>query len=481
MANVIGLEVGTTTAKALAIVNGKVVAIASSDGYEPEHPFPGASRQDPSIWWAMSKQVILRVCRQAEILPADVDCLVVSGQMHGLVPNGAGKASLWNDTTATKGVDVINNKAKRRRLNVLMHTGNIMGPNMTAAKIADMGAREMKFFTLPAGSVTRRLIGESVIDPSDASGTLLWDIRKRCWSQKMLHLVGLSPEQLPRLVGSLEVAGHVTHEASQETGLRKGTAVLAGGADQSESALGMGLLPENKGVMGFEMGTSGVIKAALFVPMPDEQLNTFAHVIGVITFLCTCACGDAQSFIKNMLKLSGYASMDELAADSPIGSRGVTFVPLLAGSRMLGNFDPNGSFLHMSTSTSNADICRAVQEGIIMEALMGLRVIQSKGISVRRVILGGGGAKSKHLCQMVADIFGAEIVVPRISETTVLGAAIRGAVVMGDYPSVDAACEVLVKPACTYKPDKKRHNEYTTRVFPRFLRDVEKVTGCKVR
>jgi len=212
MAIVIGLEVGTTTAKALAIVDGKVVAIASSDGYEPEHPFPGASRQDPGIWWAMSKQAILRVCEQAKVLPTDVGCIVVSGQMHGLVPDGTKKASLWNDTTATKGVDVINDKAKRRRLDVLMHTGNAVGPNMTAAKIAQMGldVERMKFFTLPAGSVTRRLIGEPVIDSSDASGTLLWDIRKRCWSRRMLGLVGLLPIQLPRLVESLEVAGHVT-------------------------------------------------------------------------------------------------------------------------------------------------------------------------------------------------------------------------------------------------------------------------------
>lgn len=491
MAIVLAAEIGTGSTKSLILRDGKYVGHASSFAYAPMTPFKGAARQRPGTWREAFADSVKNVCRGFSIKPRQIDCIVVGGQMHGFVPNGTGIANLWCDTTAA---DDARRLALTSGLDILLITGNNASPNLTAAKIMRMaqldpeGFKRMKFWTLPAGSVLLWLIGEPVTDPSDASGTQLWDIKKRCWSREMFDAAGIPWESKPRLSESLEIAGKLTAKAAKALGLRPGIPVVAGGADQSEGAIGNGVIYKNMGLLSFIWGNSGVLTAALKTPDPDALLNTFAHGDGgVITFLCTCACGSAQDFWARMFGATSSEDMDNWAKVSPVGSNGVTFIPLHAGSRMLDNYDPNGTFLHVGLASdekglkrAKADLCRAIQEGILMEARMGLVVMRSKGIEAERIMFGGGGANSNHLAQMVADIFGLPVTVPDITETTALGAAIRGAVVMGDFNSIEEACKALVRPFRTFKPNKRRQAAYG-RVFERFREDVEAVTGCKVR
>ena len=474
MSTILAAEVGTTSTTVMIIQGGVILTSASSKEYHPTTKKGGYSRQNPKVWWdAFCQAVDIAVHKVGIQIRQEIDCIVVGGQMHGLVPNGTDLANLWNDSTAVKQSEILLQLADSQarlglvgKKGLLNHTGNIPSPNLTALKLMQMADEEpnkfkgLKCFTLPAGAITKKLIGEAVIDPSDASGTMLWDIQGRKWSEQMIQLVGIPNRLLPRVVESLEVAGKLGTKVASQLGLNAGISVLAGGADQSESALGMGVIPSNEGIISFTMGTSGVITAALAEARPDARLNTFAHVRGMITFLCTNACGDAQRFIRDMLGIKSYAMMDELASEVPVGSNGVMFTPLLSGSRMLDCYRPNGHLLGMSMSTTQADICRAVQEGIIMEAGMGLDVMREKDIPVKEVRLGGGGAKSDHLAQMVADILGVTVVVPEVTETTVLGAGIRGTVAMGDFGSIEEACTSLVKPAKSFKPRKGKHDAY---------------------
>ena len=477
MAIVLAVEDGTHSTKATLISNGKILRTRSSDTYDPVTRPGGYSRQHPKVWWDAFLLALQRVCKSASIDPKRIDLIAISGQMHGLVPNGIHIANLWNDSTAKEAANRISADAHKVGINLLKKTGNIMGPNMTAAKVEDMRVNEperfarMEFFTLPAGSIVRRLIEKPVAGPSAASSTCYWDIQKRTWSRPMTDWLGVT-DKLPQLFESTEVAGHVTAKGAKATGLNKGTPVLPDGADQTDGGLGMGILASRPGIMSFNIGTSAVILAAMHAANPRRDLNTFAHEDGgVVVFTCTNAFGDAQTWILKIanhgdVPENGYTLMDTQSAGVPVGSNGVMCLPFFSGSRALERSDPWASFMCMGVGTSLSDMFSAVHEGAVMEAVMfGLKpIIDVTGVTPHTLMLGGGGAKGT-LPQKVADIAGTvvpdiKIVVPETTEATALGAGIRGCVAAGDFPNLEAACDALVIPDLEFHPDPGRVEQY---------------------
>ncbi|MCS7252252.1 MAG: FGGY family carbohydrate kinase, partial [Thermoflexus sp.] len=269
MAFFMGIDVSTTATKALLIgPDGEVVAVASSE-YAYETPRPMWAEQHPHLWWTATVNSIRRVLAESRVDPSDIGGIGLTGQMHGLVLlDERGEvlrpAILWNDQRTAVECDEIRARLGKDRL--IQITGNDALTGFTAPKILWVRNHEPEVFRrirhilLPKDYVRYRLTGEYAIDKADGAGTILFDLRKRDWSAEVLNALEIDPEWLPPTFEGPQITGRVTPDAAEETGLRVGTPVVAGGGDQSAQAVGVGAV--EPGIVALTLGTSGVVFAS---------------------------------------------------------------------------------------------------------------------------------------------------------------------------------------------------------------------------
>jgi len=272
MTRLVGLDVGTTSVKGIAIDQTGAVVHVAERGYPLSTPRPGWSEQDPELWWKAAAEV-LDECDADRALG-----IGLSGQMHGLVAlDGDDRplrpAILWNDGRTQKQCDEIEERVGRERLIEL--TGNRALAGFTAPKLLWLREEEPETYAqirsilLPKDYVRLRLCEEHAIDVADASGTLLFDVARRQWSAEVVDALEIDPEWLPRVAESPEVAGE-THG---------GVPVAAGAGDQAAGALGVGV--DRPGPLSIALGTSGVVFAALAEFAADDQarVHAFCHAV----------------------------------------------------------------------------------------------------------------------------------------------------------------------------------------------------------
>src|SRR5438874_12533780 len=271
MPALVGIDVGTTGVKAVAISDtGDVLAVAE-EGYELSMPQPGWSEQDPEDWWRASETALAR-------LGADGAPIGLSGQMHGLVclderDRVLRPAILWNDQRTAAECAEIEERVGLERLIEL--TGNRALTGFTAPKLLWLRRHEPESYSriahvlLPKDYVRFRLTGERATDVADASGTLLLDVAARAWSPEMLAALEIDPAWLPPVLESPVVSGHTP----------AGLPVAAGAGDQAAGALGVGV--DRPGPLSIALGTSGVVFAALpeFRADPRARVHTFCHAV----------------------------------------------------------------------------------------------------------------------------------------------------------------------------------------------------------
>jgi len=282
----IGIDIGTSAVKILAMnKDGKVVKTVSRE--YPLYLFEnGSSEQDPMDWWLQTVDGLKEITQEL----GEVAAVSFSGQMHGLVlldenDNILRRAILWNDQRTTKECDYLNNKVGREVL--LENAANIALTGFTAPKILWVKDNEPEVFAkiakimLPKDYIAYKLSGEFATDYSDASGMLLLDVKNRTWSKKMLEIVGVTETMLPKLFHAYEAVGEVTPSAAKETGLSEKTKVVIGGGDQAVGAVGSGIVSE--GVCSVSLGTSGVLFVAdskFSVDKSTAAIHSFCHANG---------------------------------------------------------------------------------------------------------------------------------------------------------------------------------------------------------
>ena len=273
MRALIGLDIGTTAVKALAVSEDDGTILARCEaGYPLSTPRPGWAEQDPDDWWRATEQVL-------EALGVDeVAGIGLSGQMHGLVAlDGRNRvirpAILWNDgRTASECAEI---EATVGLEELIARTGNRALTGFTAPKLLWLRRHEPDAYRriarimLPKDYVRLRLCGEHATDVADASGTLLLDVARRRWSEEVLAALELDPAWLPRLLESPEVSGETA----------AGVPVAAGAGDQAAGALGVGV--DRPGPLSIALGTSGVVFAALPAFAADERarVHAFCHAV----------------------------------------------------------------------------------------------------------------------------------------------------------------------------------------------------------
>lgn len=464
----LGIDVGTSGTKVLVLGNdGRVLGTAESP-HEVLSPKPGWTEQDPAGWWVAVQKATRAGLKKAGVKGGEVRAIGLSGQMHGSVfLDGAGKvlrpALLWNDQRTAKQCAEIEAKAGGRAALIGM-VSNPALTGFTAPKILWLRENEPGKFEkcrqvlLPKDYIRYRLTEEYCSEVSDASGTLLLDVKKRQWHGELIGRLGLDADLLPAVVESQDITGELTEEAAKLLGLKAGIPVVGGGGDQAAGAVGTGVV--QAGLVSASMGTSGVIFAASSGPRtdPEGRVHTMCHAVPGMwcVFGCMLSAGGSLQWLRNTLyaeqvkrsKDPGelYPKMMAAAEKAAAGSENLFFLPYLTGERCP-HPDPlaKGAFVGLTPRHGLGEMIRAVIEGITFGMREQIMIFREMGIPVEQVRASGGGARSKFWRQLQADMYGAPVVTINVSEGAALGAAILAAVGAGAYASVPEACGEIIR------------------------------------
>lgn len=350
---------------------------------------------------------------------------------------------------------------------LLALTSNPALTNFTLPKLLWVRAHEpsawrrVRRVLLPKDFVRLRLSGEYATDVADASGTLMLDVAHRRWSQEILDAAGLDSAMLPSLFESPEVCARVSPKAAAEIGLIEGTPIVAGAGDQAAGAIGMGIT--RPGAVSVTIGTSGVVFAATDRPAldPGGRLHTFCHaipdrwhVMGV-----TQAAGLSLRWLRQQLGLTAqgdeaYALMTREAAAIEPGADGVLWAPYLMGERTP-HLDPGirAALIGLAATHTRGHIVRAVLEGVAFSLRDSFTIFNELGVPVRRVRLGGGGARSPLWREIQANVYGHPVETADADEGAAYGAALLAGVGAGLWRSVDEACDRLVRSSVAASPN----------------------------
>jgi len=462
----LGIDVGTGGTRALLVnSSGKVVHARTAPHENIRMERALWAEQRPENWWDAAVEATRGVLQDANVSGPDIRGIGVSGQMHGLVMLDAADrvirpALIWCDQRSQAQVDSINEDAGKEA--VLAWTANPVLTGFTLPKLLWVRDNEPHHYAslrkvlLPKDYVRFRLTGEYVTDVSDASGTALFDVVRRRWSNEMSERVGIARTILPAAYESAGVSGRVSRSASAATGLAEGTPVVAGAGDQAASAVGNGIV--QPAVVSCTLGTSGVVFAHMNTPEYDVRgrVHTFCHAVENAWHVMGVTQGaglSLQWFRNNLAPGASYDALTTEAATVPAGSQGLFWLPYLMGERTPHlDASARGGWIGLTARHTRADLIRSLLEGVSYSQKDCLDLIEAMGVPVHSVRLSGGGARSGFWRQMLADVFGKPVSVLENQEGSAYGAALLALVGTGEYASVKEVCAVAIREVGVIEP-----------------------------
>lgn len=476
MEYLLGIDVGTTGVKILLVDRDGGIKGSITEEYPLLTPRPGWAEQNPSDWWKATVKGIKKLLDRAEIKSGEIKGIGLTGQMHGSVfLNSKGDvvhpAILWCDQRTAKECEEITKRVGKEK--VFEITSNPVLTGFQAPKIVWLRKnypdvyKNVSKILLPKDYIRFCLTGVFATDVADASGTSLFDVRKRRWSEEILKALDIPSSLLPECFESPEITGYITEGVAKLTGLEEGTPVVAGAGDQAAGGVGSGIVEE--GLVSVSLGTSGVVFAHLedvFVD-PEGRLHTFCHavpgkwhIMGVML-----SAGGSFRWLRDTFfgKDMSYTVMTDMAEKVPPGSEGLIFLPYLTGERCpYPDPDARGVFFGISLKHRKEHFVRAVMEGVAFGLKDSISIMKKTGVPEgRKFRLTGGGAKSDLWCRIIADVFAGAAVRLRVEEGPSFGAAILAGVGVGIYNDVRTACKKLIKEEeKTFIPDKKNCEIY---------------------
>lgn len=487
---VIAHDLGTTGNKA-TLYNPEGVLIGSAfSGYGVEYAHTGWAEQNPDDWWQAVCLSTRRLLAETALSPDDIACIVFSGQMMGCVALDRAarplrNAIIWADQRAVEQERWLAERIAPER--VYQITGHRLSASYSLCKMLWLRDHEPETyrathkFVHAKDAVVARMTGNFVTDPSDASGTNLYDLEGGGWSSEIIAAAGVDPAQLPDIRPSTAMVGTLLASAAEEVGVAAGTPVVIGGGDGMCAATGAGVV--RVGSAYNYIGSSSWIGLATAKPVYDPSLRTFnwAHVIpGMFGPTGTMqAAGGSYQWTRDQLGspevqaaqaagVSPYELMNLEANKSPVGANGLLFLPYLMGERSP-RWNPlaRGAFIGITVRHSRADMIRAVLEGITLN----LRIIQdaltAQGAEIEAMRVIGGGARGRLWNQIMADVYGVPVHrLAILEEATSMGAALAGGIGVGLYPDW-SMIESMNRTVEVFDPNPAAHARYN-QIMPIF-------------
>ena len=475
MAYLIGVDLGTSGTKTVLFNEDGTIVASELIEYPLYQEHNGWAEQEPSDWWEAARDSIYAVIDKSGVDAAEIKGLGISGQMHGLVMldkagNVLRRSIIWCDQRTARECEEITEKVGARRL--IEITANPALTGFTASKILWVRNNEPEVYEkcahilLPKDYIRFMLTGEFATDVSDASGMQLLDIPNRCWADEILEKLEIDKSLLGTVYESPEITGRITEKAAAETGLKVGTPVVGGAGDNAAAAVGTGVVRDGRAFT--TIGSSGVVFAhsSKITIDPGGRVHTFCcavpgawHVMGV-----TQAAGLSLKWLRDncctpeiqkaeRMGIDPYIIMSSEAAEIPIGSDRLFYLPYLNGERTP-HLDPDcrGVFFGLSGIHTRAHLIRAVMEGVSYSQRDCVTILREMNVSIDEMMACGGGGRSSLWRQMLADMYHCDVMTVDTKEGPALGAAILAGVGAGIYATVPEACDALVHVGMTQKP-----------------------------
>ena len=450
----LGVDLGTSGVKVVAVDESGAVVASHTSSYPLQTPRPGWTEQRPDDWWDATLEAVRAV---GERVGGDVVGIGLSGQMHGMVALDAHHevlrpAILWNDNRNAAECDLLLDRVGGLD-GLLGLTNNAALPGYTIGKILWLRRHEPELFARtevvlnPKDHLRWRLTGERATDVSDASGFGALDVRNRRWSSDLMAALELPESLLPPVVESDAPVGRLTAEAAELTGLPVGTPVVAGGGDSVLQTTSMGIV--SPGTLGITLGTAGILGAAI-EHCPDNAHGRLQiscgneagrwHVMGV-----ALSAGGALQWWTDALRAlvpdASNATVTALATRSPVGARGVRFLPYLVGERAP-HVDPEAraTFVGVDLGHDLTDLSRAVLEGALLNLREIRDIMADVGVATDDVRISGGASAYPLWRQTLADVLGTPVhLVTNGEQGAAYGAALLAGVGGGRWANLSEA------------------------------------------
>ncbi|OCT15059.1 xylulokinase [Paenibacillus pectinilyticus] len=458
MTVLLGIDIGTSSIKSMIMDPlGSVLGFSQVE-YNIEIPHTGYAEQHPYVWWDLVCRTIEEAMKQANVSGNNIAGVGLSGQMHGLVAldkdaNVLHPAIIWCDQRSIRQKEWLETQFSQEQLGRLIQ--NSVATGFQLSSLQWLKEHKMDIYNKiskvisPKDYIRFRLTGVIEGDSTDASGTSFYHVAAKHWSEQLLAQIGIDISLFPAIGEPWEVSGEVNAKASLETKLKKGTPVAYGGGDQAMQAIGNGII--HPGLVSCTLGTGGQLLTPLTKPIYDPKLrtHTFVHAVPDRWYLMGASMSAGLSLkwlATKILKKQDYHELDEMASKVNPGSDGILFLPYLAGDRTP-HMDPSAKamFFGLTLQHQDAHLIRAVLEGVAFSLRDSLEIFKELGVETKKLILSGGGAKSKLWNQIITDILGQDAYSSMMQEQACVGAALVAGVAANIYESVEHACTKVVK------------------------------------
>jgi xylulokinase len=490
----LGIDVGTTGAKALLVDRAGRVAGNGVTEYPLATPQPLWAEQDAEDWWSALRTAVSAAL--AEAGDGEIKGVGLTGQMHGSVFLDADgrvirPAILWCDQRTAEECLEIEERVPR----LVEITLNPALTGFTAPKILWLRKHEPGNYArvakvlLPKDFIRFRLTGQFATEVSDASGTSLFDVPKRDWSGEVLDALDIPRGWMAPAAESPEPTARVSAGGAAHSGIPGGVPVVGGGGDQAAGAVGVGIVRE--GLVSTSIGTSGVVFTVLDEPRMDPQLSahTFCHAVpgkwhvmgvmlsagGSLRWFRDVFCEEEKRAAREQGR-DPYELITEAAAGVPPGCEGLVFLPYLSGERTPHkNPHARGVFFGATLKHAKSHFARAVLEGVAFGLNDSYGLLEAMGGRIAEVRASGGGARSAVWLQILADVTDRRHVRVAVDEGPAYGAALLAGVGIGWWPSVEAACDETVRLGARIEPSAENVPLYarTYETFRGLYRDLE--------
>lgn len=418
--HLLGIDLGTSSIKAVLMNEQQVILGSSSQALEVMRPQAGWSEQNPVDWLKALDQVLQALQQANPQAMARVQGLALSGHMHGATLIDAQNqvlrpCMLWNDTRSYQEAAELDANPIFRQL-----SGNIVFPGFTAPKLVWVKKHEPALFAkihkvlLPKDYLRWWLTGEYASDMSDAAGMAWLDVAKRAWSPELLAASGMRVEQMPQAIEGTEVSGYLHQDLAERWGIKQRVVVAGGAGDNAAAACGMGTVAAGSAFV--SLGTSGVLFAATasYLPNPESAVHTFCHAIpntwhqmGVIL-----SATDSLNWYAHLANKSA-AELTQSLGDRLKAPSKVRFLPYLSGERTPHNDAKiRGAFIGLSHADQQQDLTQAVLEGVAFAIRDNLGALKAAGTSLERLTAVGGGSRSHYWLKVLATTLNLPIDLP---------------------------------------------------------------------